>query len=171
MGMGVGDLDGDGDEDLVMGNSDALIQVFKNTARETTANEYLTVRLEGHETNENTFGIGSLVILTTDDGRIQRKQVFAGYGFAGSGDPSVTFGLGQGRTIESLSVLWPCGQETSYDVNGIGTEFLAHQPELKEREIWLWAGLLVLVIAAAGAGVAVWSMRQHQPSSSSSEEE
>ncbi len=171
MGMGVGDLDGDGDEDLVMGNSDALIQVFKNTARETTANEYLTVRLQGHETNENTFGVGSLVIMTTDDGRVQRKQVYAGHGFAGSGEPSVTFGLGQGRTVEALSVIWPCGQEVSYDMSAVGTEFTAHQPELSDREIWLWAGLLVLVIAAAGAGVAVWSMRQPQQPSSSSEEE
>ena len=97
--------------------------------------------------------------------------MYAGYGFAGSGDPSVTFGLGQGRAVETLSVIWPSGQEVSYDMSAVGTEFTAHQPELSDREIWLWAGLLVLVIAAAGAGVAVWSMRQPQQSSSSSEEE
>lgn len=102
-GAAYGDLDNDGDLDLVINNVNTPAFLYRNEA-EQTANHYLKVKLKGY--GQNLFGIGALLKITTDQG-IQTLQNFNTRGFQSSIEPHVIFGLGASRQIKELEVIWP----------------------------------------------------------------
>ena len=69
-GAAYGDLDNDGDLDLVISNENQLSFVYKNNSRETNHNNYLGVTLTGKE--KNSFAIGSKIKVFAGD------QIFRG---------------------------------------------------------------------------------------------
>ena len=97
-----GDLDNDGDLDLVVNtlNTEANIYLNKTNAK---AN-YLKVRLKYQQ--QNTFGIGAKVYLYSN-GQLQFKELFPARGFQASSEPLLHFGVGTNKQIDSLKVIWP----------------------------------------------------------------
>lgn len=105
-GAGVGDLDNDGDLELVINNLDDEAFIYENTSSE--RNHYLKVKLNGPKGNAD--GIGAKVTLYTN-GQIQYFENKTVRGYLSSNDPVVHFGLGKTDKVDSVSVRWSDGKE------------------------------------------------------------
>lgn len=108
-GASYGDLDNDGDLDLVVNNVNAPVSVYKNLSRENTKTHFLKVRLEGEGSNRNAIGAKVLLYQSGDTtgSRMQLLQQMPNRGFQSSVDLTLCFGLGNRETIDSVVVLWP----------------------------------------------------------------
>ncbi len=101
-----GDLDRDGDLDLVTVNLDEAVGIYRNDSG--TGNSIL-VALRGSRSNR--FGIGATVEVETGSGSPQIRQMVPATGFLSSNDPVLHFGLGEAETVTKLTVRWPSGVE------------------------------------------------------------
>lgn len=101
-----GDLDNDGDLDLVVNNCNMPAFVFRNEAD--TTNNYLTINLTG--TGKNTFALGSQ-ITARHQGQTFFQELAPMRGFQSNVDHKIHFGLGTIDTLEELEILWPDGKK------------------------------------------------------------
>ena len=104
-GLAAGDIDNDGDLDLLVTNNGETADLLRNDlARRGTA---LLVRLIG--TGMNRDAIGARVRVTT--GSItQRRDVVAGSSYLSQHDLRLHFGLGAATEADVLEVRWPSGK-------------------------------------------------------------
>lgn len=100
------DLDNDGDLDLVIGNNNEPVMLWKNNA--STTGKWLQLKLEGSA--GNTAALGARVWLYAD-GKVQYLEQYPVRGFQSSISPVLHFGLPSAR-IDSLKVEWPSGKTT-----------------------------------------------------------
>lgn len=113
-----GDLDRDGDLDLIVMNLNEPISVYRN---DVSNNNSLTVRLIGSSSNRG--GLGAKVRVDTEDST-QLKELTPYRGFLASHEPILQFGVGQHEKIDRLTVTWPSGivqQLTNVDANQLLT--------------------------------------------------
>lgn len=127
-GAAYGDLDNDGDLDLVTNNVNSRATIQRNMTRERDGENYLKISLRGEGTN--TKGIGSKV-LVYDSTSVQKYEMFTTRGFQSSVAPALTIGLGSSQQVDSLTVIWPDGRcQTINEVNS-NQALVLHQEEAK----------------------------------------
>lgn len=107
-GMAYGDLDNDGDLDIVINNIESEAFVYKNNA---TGN-FLKIQLKGSE--KNPFGVGAKARIS-HNGKIQVTENFTTRGYFSSVEPTLFFGLGKDTKIEKVEVIWPNGKVNSFE--------------------------------------------------------
>ncbi|MBL7762920.1 MAG: VCBS repeat-containing protein, partial [Chitinophagaceae bacterium] len=108
-GAAYGDLDNDGDLDIVINNMNQSAFVWRNDTRklitDSTSN-FLSVKLVGDTLNQ--AGIGTKAILYTKDS-VQFLEQYPVRGYLSTMDNRLHFGIGNKKVIDSLKIIWPGG--------------------------------------------------------------
>lgn len=99
----LGDLDNDGDLDLVTNNSNSPATLYIN--RTNTKANYL--KLKFNYKTPNRFGIGTKVFSYHNNGTLQYKELYTVRGFQASSEPILHFGYGTTQKIDSVKIVWP----------------------------------------------------------------
>ncbi len=109
-GSAYGDLDNDGDLDLVVNNVNMPALVYRNNAESIHPDRhYLKFELSGE--GKNPYAIGAKITLKTQNG-LQYLEHMPMRGFESAMDPRPHFGLGKLKTVDSVLVDWPNGKRT-----------------------------------------------------------
>lgn len=105
-GSAYGDLDNDGDLDLIVNNVNSPLFVYRNESVQQLKNHFIKVILKGKA--PNTFGLGAKVKVFSG-GEVHYTEQLPARGFQSSVEPVITVGLGSKSTVDSLQVIWPGG--------------------------------------------------------------
>ncbi|MFH5883618.1 VCBS repeat-containing protein [Halalkalibaculum sp. DA3122] len=105
-GAAHGDLDNDGDLELIINNLNEPASIYKNNTIEQSGNHYLTIQLNGPR--QNSIGIGTEVVITLGE---EKQYLYQSpyRGYQSSVDTRLHFGLEKENLIDSLEVFWPDG--------------------------------------------------------------
>jgi hypothetical protein len=98
----MGDLDNDGDLDLVISNINNSASLYINQTNETA--NYLKVKF--NYAAPNTAGIGTKVF-SYHNAVLQYKELYTVRGFQSSSQPIIHFGYGNIEKVDSLRIIWP----------------------------------------------------------------
>ena len=104
-GAGVGDLDNDGQLDVVVAVLDDAPLILRNNG---TANHWLGISLAGSKSNRQ--GIGARLTVTTLSGQKRIFDVNSAGSYLSSNDTRVVAGLGAAKAVRSVEVRWPSGR-------------------------------------------------------------
>jgi hypothetical protein len=111
-GAAYGDLDNDGDLDLVINNENGPAFVYRNNARELNHNHFISLFLKG--SGENTFAIGSKIRVYSQ-GRLFYRELIPSRGFQSSMDYRQDIGIGTLGGVDSVIIIWPDRSSTRVD--------------------------------------------------------
>jgi len=104
-GAAFGDLDNDGDTDVVLGQTDGPPVVLRNNG---TKNHWLGLALVAAKGNRQ--GFGARVVVTDSAGGKQIFDVSAAGSYLSSNDPRLIVGLGTRPGVRTVEVRWPDGR-------------------------------------------------------------
>ncbi len=126
-GAAFGDIDGDGDPDLILSENGGPARLFRNDGGE--RNGWIGFRLRGE--NSNRDGIGAKITLVIEDGgmtRIETRVVKSATGYASQNQLAAIFGLGPVGRAVSARVVWPSGARSEIEAPAIRQVLLVEEP-------------------------------------------
>ena len=108
-GMAVGDIDNDGDPDLVVVNNNGPARVLMNQIGQDK--DWIGFQLEGTSGSRRRELVGARLRVELSDGRNLWRRARRDGSFAGSNDPRILIGLGSAKNVRvvAVEVFWPDG--------------------------------------------------------------
>ena len=108
-GCAFGDLDNDGDIDILINNLDGPPSLLRNDGG--NRNNWLLVKCIG--TRSNRSAIGARVSAAAGN-HTQTAEVMSGSGYYSQNDLRLHFGLGSAKKVDLLQVSWPSGVKEAF---------------------------------------------------------
>ena len=126
-GMAYGDLDNDGDLDVITNNIDAPAFVYENKA----SGNFIKIKLKG--SGGNKFGIGAKAIIHHNEKK-QLAESSVTRGFLSSVDHGLFFGLGKDTKIDKVEVYWPNGKTNVFENISANQTIIADVSDAENKE-------------------------------------
>ncbi len=108
-GLAFGDVDGDGDLDLLVTQDGGPARLFRNDVPK--RGRWVTVRAVDPALGRDALGA---VVSVTAGGRTFRRTIAAAGSYASSSQPVAHFGLGDAESVDRITVRWPDGMEEHF---------------------------------------------------------
>jgi enediyne biosynthesis protein E4 len=103
-GAAFGDIDNDGDIDIVVNHKDAAPSLLRNDTK--SDNHWIRLELQGTKSNRDAIGARVEIEL---GGRTIFRQRKGGYSLESSNDPRLLIGVGAKGEVNKVTVRWPSG--------------------------------------------------------------
>ena len=112
-GVATGDVDNDGDTDLLLANNNGRVRLLVNQVG--NENHWVGLRLIGGEPARDM--LGAWVGVRRREGDTLWRRARSDGSYLSSSDPRVLVGLGDSAAVEGVEVRWPDGQWEGFEVD------------------------------------------------------
>ncbi len=155
------DIDGDGDQDIVVSSAGSNLRLLINNEGETR--NWIRLRIGG--TWPNTYAVGTQVELCID-GDCQMREIFNGSNYKSQNEFVVHFGLGDATQADQILIVWPDGANLRlFDVPANSVYEIASPGPPPVPTMSEWGGVvLTLLLLTAGTRVFRGGWRRAYPS-------
>ncbi len=125
-GSAYGDLDNDGDLDLVINNVNMPAFIYENKT-DTTQHKSITLKLKGN--GKNTKAIGAKAEVFYNKGKYSVLENYPSRGFESSISNDLLFGVNKSDKIDSLVITWATGEKSKYNNLKTNKSYTFTQPQ------------------------------------------
>lgn len=130
-GAAYGDLDNDGDLDLVVNNVDDYAFIYQNNSNTLSKNKFLNLKFNLN--NKETSFFGTRATIYYED-RIQVRELTSARGYYSCSEDLMHFGLGNTKKIDSLVITWYDGGRSVIHKIKTGQTLNIDRTQLKETK-------------------------------------
>jgi hypothetical protein len=122
-GAAFGDLDNDGDIDVVISLMDQRPTILWN---ESPSRPWIRLELISQWSNRPAIGA---VVAVQAGGRVIHRQLKGGGSYISANDPRLLVGLGSATSVDRVEIHWPCGARTTFDHPALGRTHRVEEPK------------------------------------------
>lgn len=131
-GAAYGDLDNDGDLDLVINNLEKEAFVYRNNSETLSGNNYIQFVLQA--ANDKSELLNSKISITTGD-KTQTIEYNFVRGYLSTMQPLAHFGLGSENTVDRVDFHWPDGTRSTIDNPEVNTRHTVDRSKLSTKTL------------------------------------